>query len=149
MFSRPVCARKQNNGPPGIDQGFHTASCNSRHALSPYGPPGIDQGFSTTSCNSRLQQPPCTCHPMAHLALTRAFLQPTATAAYNSRHALVTLWPTWHLALTRVFLQPAATAAMHCHPMAHLALTRAFLQPAATATYNSRHALVTLWPTWH
>ena len=30
----PVCARKQTNGPPGIDQGFSTGSCNRRHALS-------------------------------------------------------------------------------------------------------------------
>ena len=29
-----VCARKQTNGPPGIDQGFSTGSCNHRHALS-------------------------------------------------------------------------------------------------------------------
>ena len=29
----PVCA----NGPPSADQGFSTASCNSRHALSPIG----------------------------------------------------------------------------------------------------------------
>ena len=33
-FSTPVCARKQTNGPPGIDQGFSTGSCNRRHALS-------------------------------------------------------------------------------------------------------------------
>ena len=33
----PVCARKQTNGPPGADQGFSTASCNSLHALSPIG----------------------------------------------------------------------------------------------------------------
>ena len=33
----PVCARKQTNGPHGADQGFSTASCNSRHALSPRG----------------------------------------------------------------------------------------------------------------
>ena len=30
----PVCARKQTNGPPSIDQGFSTGSCNSCHALS-------------------------------------------------------------------------------------------------------------------
>ena len=35
VFSRPICAKKQNNGPPGIDQGFSTASCNSRHAMVP------------------------------------------------------------------------------------------------------------------
>ena len=34
VFSTPVCARKQTNGPPGIDQGFSTGSCNRRHALS-------------------------------------------------------------------------------------------------------------------
>ena len=31
----PVYARKQTNGPPDAAQGFSTASCNSRHALSP------------------------------------------------------------------------------------------------------------------
>ena len=29
----PVCPRKQANGPPGIDQGFSTGSCDRRHAL--------------------------------------------------------------------------------------------------------------------
>ena len=33
-FSTPVCERRQTNGPPDIDQGFSTSSCNSRHALS-------------------------------------------------------------------------------------------------------------------
>ena len=33
-FSTPVCAKKQTNGPPVIDQGFSTGSCNRRHALS-------------------------------------------------------------------------------------------------------------------
>ena len=33
-FSTPVCARKQTNGPPVIDQGFSTGSCNHHHALS-------------------------------------------------------------------------------------------------------------------
>ena len=33
-FSTPICARKQTNSPPGTDQGFFIASCNSRHALS-------------------------------------------------------------------------------------------------------------------
>ena len=35
VFSTPVCARKQTNGPPSTDQGISTASYNSRHALSP------------------------------------------------------------------------------------------------------------------
>ena len=34
VFSTPICARKQNGGPPGIDQGFSTASCNSHHACT-------------------------------------------------------------------------------------------------------------------
>ena len=34
VFSTTVCARKQTNGPPGIDQGFSTSSCNRCHALS-------------------------------------------------------------------------------------------------------------------
>ena len=38
-FSTPVCARKQTNFPPGIDQGFSTGSCNHRHALSCTHPP--------------------------------------------------------------------------------------------------------------
>ena len=33
-FFTPVCARKQTNGPPDIDQGFSTGSCNHHHALS-------------------------------------------------------------------------------------------------------------------
>ena len=33
-FSKPVCARKQTNCPPGIDEGFSTGSCNRRHELS-------------------------------------------------------------------------------------------------------------------
>ena len=33
-FSAPVCARKQTNGPHGIEQGFSTGSCNCCHALS-------------------------------------------------------------------------------------------------------------------
>ena len=35
VFSTPICARKQTNGLPGMDQGFSTGSCNGRHALSP------------------------------------------------------------------------------------------------------------------
>ena len=38
-FSPPVRARKQTNGPPGADQVFSTASCNSCHSLSPRGHP--------------------------------------------------------------------------------------------------------------
>ena len=30
----PICARKQTNGPPVIDQDFSTASCNCHHMLS-------------------------------------------------------------------------------------------------------------------
>ena len=30
----PISARRQTNGPPSIDQGFSTGSCNSRYALS-------------------------------------------------------------------------------------------------------------------
>ena len=33
-FSTPVRARKQANGPPGIDQGFSTGSCKRRRVLS-------------------------------------------------------------------------------------------------------------------
>ena len=33
-FSTPFCARKQTSGPPIIDQGFSTGSCNRHHALS-------------------------------------------------------------------------------------------------------------------
>ena len=33
-FSTPICARKQTNGPPVIDQSFSTGSCNRHHALS-------------------------------------------------------------------------------------------------------------------
>ena len=33
--SMPICARKQTNGPPSMDQCFPTGSCNGRHALSP------------------------------------------------------------------------------------------------------------------
>ena len=33
VFSTPVCARKQTNGPPVTDQGFSTGSCNCHHAL--------------------------------------------------------------------------------------------------------------------
>ena len=33
-FPTPVCARRQTNGPPGIDQGIYTGSCKGRHALS-------------------------------------------------------------------------------------------------------------------
>ena len=51
-FSMPICARKQTNGPPGADQGFSTASCNSHHALP----------------------------QMVHLVLTRALLQPASAA---------------------------------------------------------------------
>ena len=119
-FSTPVCARKQTNGLPGIDQGFSTGSCNCRHALSaravppctvsqrwsPYkvkgafstpvcarkqtnGPPGIDQGFSTGSCNCRhalsaRAVPPCTaamhCQPerCRHALSARAVHPPTS-----------------------------------------------------------------------
>ena len=100
-FSTPVCARKQTNGPPGIDQGFSTGSCNRRHALSARavpvcarkqtnGPPGIDQGFSTGSCNRR------------HALSACPFVQESRQMA--------------HPALTKAFLQAAATAAMHCQP---------------------------------
>ena len=44
-FSAPVCARKQTNGPPGIDQGFSTGSCNGRHA-----PPGRGVPHPTSPC---------------------------------------------------------------------------------------------------
>ena len=33
-FSTPICARKQTNGPPIIDQGSPTGSCNRHHTLS-------------------------------------------------------------------------------------------------------------------
>ena len=32
-FSTPICARKQTNGPPVIDQGFSTGSYNRHYAL--------------------------------------------------------------------------------------------------------------------
>ena len=74
-FSTPVCARKQTNGPPGIDQGFSTGSCNRRHALSARVPTRWKERFLHPFVQESRQ--------MAHPALTKAFLQAAATAAMH------------------------------------------------------------------
>ena len=49
----PICARRQTNGPPGIDQGFSQGSNNRRYALSPTHLPlsaGAEPIFKLTDC---------------------------------------------------------------------------------------------------
>ena len=63
-FCTPICARKQTNGPPVIDQGFSTGNCNRHHVL-----PGRVVGLFVQESRQ-----------MAHQSFTKAFLQTAATA---------------------------------------------------------------------
>ena len=52
--STPVCARKQTNGPPAIDQGFSKGSCDGQ--LEKQGP-GNGTGTGTGICAKRKRRP--------------------------------------------------------------------------------------------
>ena len=56
-FSMPVCARKQTNCPPGIDQGFSTDNCNACHALSARGVQTPTSPCPTLSASSKQMAP--------------------------------------------------------------------------------------------